>query len=581
MEKRKVIFTLLILVFLNINTFLIEDATASRTISNALSDGVRQNFTISLNQVIGTVNPLFWGANFLFWIEDDEALLDGKIEESLKKLPVKSLRYPGGTVADNFHWKTNMLENKFRFPYQEGESETDFDEFMAFCMRVGAEPVLVVNTESWQIKQDLDRGIQEATEWVQYCKDKGYKVKYWEIGNETYWHPFFTAREYGQAVKRYVQAMKAVDPTINISANGHWDVNMVGTKERTNQSQWETIRQMYLNIASKTDTEAADAYADSFKDTDIRNGTEKWWSIVAEECGAYIDMISVHWYFSGSTNMGSMTENLNQIRQLFKSKYPDKHYTLCMTEYNCNHNDHKLAISGLFDGIGRFLNAGVEIANFWPLRNSVDGNRRSMMHINTKEEGYAYQVLQLMGNNLKGDMLQTVSDKQIFPVVTYDGKQLTVLISGRAISAQSVDATMFLPEMEQFTLIDAKVYDAPAMNTVPIRLIENDLPVSVSGSSCSFSIVPVQTAILNFINNQYLAVNEISADLEISVNTEGEYICVKADDWLKVSVYNMQGVRIAQQEGMKEISIKIKDRGIYIVKTSFSENGTQMKKIFF
>jgi hypothetical protein len=135
--------------------------------------------------------------------------------------------------------------------------------------------------------------------------------------------------------------------------------------------------------------------------------------------------------------------------------------------------------------------------------------------------------------------------------------------------------------MEQFTLIDAKVYDAPAMNTVPIRLIENDLPVSVSGSSCSFSIMPVQTAILNFINNQYLAVNEISTDLEISVNTEGEYIRVKADDWLKVSVYNMQGVRIAQQEGMKEISIKIKDRGIYIVKTSFSENGTQMKKIFF
>ena len=179
-------------------------------------------------------------------------------------MPVSVLRYPGGTVADNFHWKTNLLSNNNRFPYEEGDTETDFDEFMAFCQRVNAEPILVVNTEAWQIAQDLDGGAEEAADWVQYCKDRGYNVKYWEIGNETYWHPFFTAREYGRAVKKYAQAMKAVDPTIKISANGHWDVQMVGTKERTNPEQWETIRQMYANISSRQDTKAAEAYADSF-----------------------------------------------------------------------------------------------------------------------------------------------------------------------------------------------------------------------------------------------------------------------------------------------------------------------------
>ena len=30
----------------------------------------------------------------------------------------------------------------------------------------------------------------------------------------------------------------------------------------------------------------------------------------------YIDMISIHWYYGGSTGMGSMTTNLNQVRDL-------------------------------------------------------------------------------------------------------------------------------------------------------------------------------------------------------------------------------------------------------------------------
>jgi hypothetical protein len=466
------------------------------------SDGLDKTFTVKMQEKAGKINPLFWGTNFLFWIEDDAALADGKIETSMKNLPVTSLRYPGGTVADNFHWKTNMLSNRFRFPFEEGDAESDFDEFMAFCQRVGAEPILVVNTESWQIQQDLDGGAREAADWVQYCKDKGYKVKYWEIGNETYWHPFFTAREYGQAVKKYAQAMKAVDPTIKISANGHWDVQMVGTKERTTQSQWETIRQMYLNIASREDAQAAEDYANSYKNTNIRSGTEKWWNNVADECGEYIDMISVHWYFNGGTNMGSMTNNLNQIRDLFKSKYPNREYIMSMTEYNCIHSDHVLAISGLFDGIGRFLLAGVEIGNFWPLRNGIDGNRRSLLHMNTKEEGYAYQVLQIMGNNLKGDLLEVDSERIIFPLVSYDGDQLTVMVSGRAVTSKPVNVIMELPEMESFTFLDAKSYDAPESNVVPIRLVENNVDVTVSETGASFRVFPYQTVMLRFRNQE-------------------------------------------------------------------------------
>ena len=131
---------------------------------------------IAPDEPIAGVSDLFWGTNFLFWIEDDASLSDGKIEAAMKDLPIRLLRYPGGTVADNFHWKTNLLDNHFMFPYEEGPDESDFDEFMSFCSKVGAEPMLVVNTQSWALKDDIEGGAEEAAEWVRYCKEKGYHV---------------------------------------------------------------------------------------------------------------------------------------------------------------------------------------------------------------------------------------------------------------------------------------------------------------------------------------------------------------------------------------------------------------------
>jgi len=91
---------------------------------------------------IGTVNPLFFGANFLYCYENKAELADGRMEAGVKALPLTLLRYPGGTIADNFHWKTTTLDNPNRFPYakpDDAQNMTTFDEFMAFCARTGLE----------------------------------------------------------------------------------------------------------------------------------------------------------------------------------------------------------------------------------------------------------------------------------------------------------------------------------------------------------------------------------------------------------------------------------------------------------
>jgi alpha-N-arabinofuranosidase len=81
---------------------------------------------------------------------------------------------------------------------------------------------------------------EEAARWVAYCNDpqsteqgqrratnghqSPYNVKYWGIGNEV-WGPWqigtTSAKEYSGRLKRFTQAMKAIDPSIKIIAVGN------------------------------------------------------------------------------------------------------------------------------------------------------------------------------------------------------------------------------------------------------------------------------------------------------------------------------------------------------------------------
>ena len=379
------------------------------------------------------VDPRYWGTNFLFWIEDDTAIADGQIASALERIPCKILRYPGGTVADNFHWETNLLDSHFMFPYEEGDTESDFDEFMSFCNNIGAEPILVVNTQSWFLRHKIEEGAQEAADWVRYCKEKGYRVKYWEIGNETYWHPVMTAKEYGALVNVYTKAMKAVDPDILVSANGHWDPEMVGTKERMDSTQWENIRQMYLRIKSTKDYKAVSDYKETHQRKPNTSGPNKWWSDVISICGDNIDMVSVHWYYHDN-QVDKIDKRIIHLKQHLKELKPDKDYLFCLTEYNCNSDGLAYRITGLAEGIGRFLTAGVDLACFWPLRiggaPSADKNR-NMLGLEDKQEQYPHQIYTLFAHNLRGEMIACDTPEKVYTFAAASSDGITAVVSGR------------------------------------------------------------------------------------------------------------------------------------------------------
>ena len=440
------------------------------------------------------VSELFWGTNFLFWIEDDAALEDGKIEKAMKDLPVRLLRYPGGTVADNFHWETNLLDNHFMFPYEEGEAESDFDEFMAFCKKTGAEPLLVVNTQSWALKNDIEGGAQEAAAWVRYCREKGYDVKYWEIGNETYWHPVMTAKEYGRLANVYAEAMKAADPDIVLSVNGGWDVNMTGNKERTPRKDLEYIAEKYGQISSVEDYKRLKEYADSVKATPWTVGEDKWWHDLITECGQNIDMISVHWYYHDNV-IRHIDKKLLELQDYLKTLVPQKDYLLCLSEFNCNTPEFEYRVAGFAESVGRFLNAGTDLACFWPFRiggNPTARSNRNMLSLESKDAQYPYQIFSLFQKKLTGSMIRCDCPDDLYAFASKDGDKMVLVVSGRRLDVPA-EVTVRLAGAEEAELTGAEKY-IPQPRTIGVEAC--GIPATVSGKRITFEIEPLSFVLI-------------------------------------------------------------------------------------
>lgn len=404
-----------------------------------------QTITVNIKKEIAPISPLFWGTNFLYWIEDDKAVDDGKLAALLHDMPCPVLRFPGGTIADNYHWKTSTLDNVNLFPYESGAAETDFEEFMTFCKKVGSEPMLVVNTQSWFLNGKVDIGAQYAADWVKYCHDKGYKVRYWEIGNETYWHPVMTAREYGALVVRYARAMKQVDPDIIISVNGHWDINLVGTKERTEKSKLPEILELIKTANSPEQSKKLKSFEKSFIEKDVTKGDEKWWDNVLDMCGNDIDMLSIHWYFFDN-KLPVLDTKLNELKAFVTKKMNGRQYKWCMSEYNCNTGNYSARIAGLAEGLGRFLNFGFDVGTFWPMR--IGGmEQRTMFSLNKIEPQYPYQIFKIFSKELTGNMVSCTSDNNVYAFASSSLDQITVVLSGSTIKKES-NVTVELPDVK-------------------------------------------------------------------------------------------------------------------------------------
>lgn len=177
--------------------------------------------TINAGQARATIPTTAFGMNTAVW---DARLLDPAVPDLLRQAGVTMLRFPGGSTADGYHWKTNSITRNQGYV----NPNNTFDAFMGVTQRVGAQAWITVNYGSNEAGTD-GGDPAEAAAWVQYANIiKGYGVKYWEIGNEVYgngtygsqWEADLHANKgpatYANNVLQFVRAMKAVDPTIKV-----------------------------------------------------------------------------------------------------------------------------------------------------------------------------------------------------------------------------------------------------------------------------------------------------------------------------------------------------------------------------
>ena len=228
------------------------------------TDGFTQAFaqdviSLDVGAVVADTSRQQIGVNTNYLVDDDAnraSALRG-LADALREAGVKYLRYPGGEKSDGLLWSvwpySASLPTLARWAPQNSENvewpsgdpslvrgdghtfaidPLTFDEFMAVCHAIDCVPTVVVCYDS-MYKPAQSGGLapsralllETAREWVRYANvTNGYNVRYWEIGNESYLNAYngsATAEDYARDLVEFSQVMKAVDPSIQIGANGN------------------------------------------------------------------------------------------------------------------------------------------------------------------------------------------------------------------------------------------------------------------------------------------------------------------------------------------------------------------------
>lgn len=173
----------------------------------------------------------------------DEEGFRTDVLDLVRELNVTTVRYPGGNFVSGYNWEDGIGPRERRrrrldLAWRSVETnQVGVDEFIAWCRKAGAEPLLAVNLGT--------RGPDEARNLVEYCnhpqgtywsdlrrthgQSDPYGVRVWCLGNEMDgpWQiGAKTAEEYGRVACEAAKVMKWVDPTIELVACGSSSLSM-------------------------------------------------------------------------------------------------------------------------------------------------------------------------------------------------------------------------------------------------------------------------------------------------------------------------------------------------------------------
>jgi alpha-L-arabinofuranosidase len=235
---------------------------------------------VDASHVICAVDRRVIGINIDYLVDHDANRAPGArpLKAALKEMGVRSLRFPGGDKSDNHLWSVPPFkrpkptlacgprEGREVLLSAEGEWKVrlmDFDDFMRLCRALKAEPTVVVCYDALHrpgSEVSRERLIETAAAWVAYANvKKGYGVRYWEIGNEGYIDDTVRVWDYARDLVEFARAMKAVDPSIKIGANGPPKTESGGREPESAKVPWWKV--VFETAAEHLDFAAVHVYS--------------------------------------------------------------------------------------------------------------------------------------------------------------------------------------------------------------------------------------------------------------------------------------------------------------------------------
>ena len=150
------------------------------------------------------------------------------VVSALREIGTSIVRWPGGNFAGEYRWRDGLIPDRDARaplqshteietqPYSFGYDQNDIatDDVLALCEHIGAIPYFTINA-AWDSPE-------ESAAWVRHCSGR---VKLWSLGNEMgYAHMEGPkgAEGYVKMVRPHAQAMRQVDPGIELTGSGQY-----------------------------------------------------------------------------------------------------------------------------------------------------------------------------------------------------------------------------------------------------------------------------------------------------------------------------------------------------------------------
>lgn len=146
---------------------------------------------------------------------------DPAFVRGVKSLQPSTLRYPGGTIANYWNWRSGGFLQDAELPGEFKKQKlnaVDLEDLQQGCQATGATPVFVLNL--------LTANLGNQLEMLRSAKRAGLPIRYIELGNEFYIGSqdnkakFPSATDYANEANRWVTAIRKEFPEAKLAVVG-------------------------------------------------------------------------------------------------------------------------------------------------------------------------------------------------------------------------------------------------------------------------------------------------------------------------------------------------------------------------